>query len=226
MSGNKQLLLALIALCVLATKIIIAYHMYGTNDAITFEADIAKLDNAGPKELYREGVEPMPGHPQPFSHSPAVIHALLLLKRLEGISGLPVRFWIRACCAFADLASLILLWKIGVRSMTALVQNALSPASLMVSGFHVNTDPLMVCAVLWSAYLIYSRRFAWAGTALGIALSIKLTALVFVPALAIAAGIKRSAAIAGVASACFYLLALPFIWQFPKTIGTSMMAYG
>jgi hypothetical protein len=225
MSGSKQLLLALTVTCVLATKIIIAYNTYGTNDAITFEADIAKVENAGPKELYRQGVEPMPGHPQPFSHSPAVIHGLLLLKRLEGVSGLPVRFWMRACCAFADLASLILLWKIGVRSMSALLLNTLSPVSLMISGFHVNTDPLMVCAVLWSAYLIHSRRFAWAGTALGIALSIKLTALVFVPALAIAAGMKRSAAIAGVASACFCLLSLPFIWQFPKTIAASMLAY-
>jgi hypothetical protein len=215
----------LTAVCVLATKIVIAYNTYGTNDAITFEADIAKLETAGPEALYREGVEPEPGFRQAFSHSPAVIHGLLLLNRLANHSGLPVRFWLRVCCAFADLASLWLLWKMGVRSRAGLLLTALSPVSLMISGFHVNTDPLVVCAVLCSAWLVQSRRFAWAGAALGVALSLKLIALVFLPALAIATGAKRSATIAGVAFVCFYGLSLPFIWEFPRTIGTSMLTY-
>ncbi len=225
MSGSRPSLLVLTALFVLATKIIIAYNTYGTNDAITFEADIAKLESAGAKELYREGVEPTPGNKQPFSHSPPLIHGLLLLKQFENKSGLPARFWLRVGCALADLASLSLLWKIGVRSEAALLLTALAPISVMISGFHVNTDPLMVYAVLSCVYLIQSRRFAWAGIALGLALSIKLSALVFVPALAIAAGAKRSATIGGVAFACFCVLSLPFIWEFPQTIGTSMLTY-
>lgn len=225
MSGSSRTLIVLTALCVLATKIAIAYNTYGTNDAITFEADIAKLKSAGPEKLYREGVEPAPGHRQPFSHSPPMIHGLLLLTRLENQSGLPVRFWMRVCCALADLASLGLLWEMGIRSRAALLLTALSPVSLMISGFHVNTDPLMMCAILFSACLVQSRRSAWAGAALGVALSIKLTALVFVPALAIASGAKRSASLAGVASLCFYALSLPFIWEFPKAIGTSVLSY-
>jgi hypothetical protein len=225
--GRIRILLILTALSVLVTKTIIAYYTCGTNDSVTFDADIAKLNSAGPKQLYREGVEPMPGHHQLFSHSPPVIHGLLLLKRLETESDLPVRFWLRLFCALADLTSLLLLWKIGVRSVAGLFFNALAPVSVMISGFHVNTDPLVTCAVLWSACLINSRRFAWAaGIALGIALSVKLTALIFIPALAIAAGVKRSAVMIGLAFACFYLLSLPFIWQFPKTIGISMFSYG
>jgi len=225
MIEGRRALIVLTALCVLAMKIVIAYNTYGTNDAITFEADIAKLKSAGPEKLYREGVEPASGHKQPFSHSPPVIHGLLLLDLLAGRSGLPVRFWLRVCCALADLASLWMLWKIGVRSMAALLLTALSPVSLMISGFHVNTDPLMVCAVLLSALLMLSNRFAWAGAALGVAISIKLTALVFVPALAIAAGARKSALILGIAFLCFYGLSLPFIFEFPKTIGTSILAY-
>jgi hypothetical protein len=215
----------LAALCILALKIEIAYNTYGTNDAITFEADIAKLEGPGPEELYREGVEPAPGIEQPFSHSPPLIHGLLLLKSLENKSGLPVRFWLRVCCALADLASLGLLWKIGVRSRTGLLLTALAPVSIMISGFHVNTDPLLVCAILASVWLVQSRHFTWAGVAVGAALSIKLSALVFVPALAIAAGAKRSATIAGAAFVCVYVLSLPFIWEFPGTIVTSMMKY-
>jgi hypothetical protein len=225
MSGSRHAFIVLTALCVLATKIAIAYNTYGTNDAITFEADIAKLESAGPETLYREGVEPAPGDKQSFSHSPPVIHGLLLLKGLENQSGLPVRFWLRVCCALADLASLGLLWKIGVRSRAALLLTALSPVSLMISGFHVNTDPLIACAVLLSVCLIRSQRFAWAGAALGVALSVKLTAVVFVPALAIAVGAKKSAVIVGIAVLCFCGLSLPYIWEFPKTIATSILTY-
>jgi hypothetical protein len=117
------------------------------------------------------------------------------------------------------------LWRLGIRSVFSLLLTALAPVSLMISGFHVNTDPLVVCAVLSAAWLIRSQRFAWAGAALGAALSIKLTALLFVPALAIAVGARRSLAIVAVALACFYGLSLPFIWEFPKTIAESVLAY-
>jgi hypothetical protein len=226
MSG--RIILVLVALGALAAKIVIAYNTYGTNDAITFEADIAKLEASGPEVLYREGVESQPGHWQPFSHAPPVIHGLLLLKTLENRSGLPVRFWLRVCCALADLACLGLLWKIGVRSQIGLLLTALAPVSLMVSGFHVNTDPLLVCAILASVCLIQSRYFAWAGVAVGVALSIKLSALIFVPALVIGAGAtgaKRSATMAVAAMFCFFGLSLPFIWQFPGAILASVTKY-
>jgi hypothetical protein len=222
---NGRVWLVMAALGILAAKIVIAWNTYGTNDAITFEADIAKLEASGPEKLYREGVESRPGRWQPFSHAPPVIHGLLLLKKLENQSGLPVRFWLRVCCALADLASLGLLWKIGARSQTGLLLTALAPVSLLISGFHVNTDPLLVCAILASVWLIRSRRFAWAGVAVGVALSIKLSALIFVPALAIAAGARRGATMAGAAVICFYGLSLPFIWEFPGTILTSVMKY-
>jgi hypothetical protein len=225
MSGSRKIILVLTGLCVLATKIIIAYNTYGTNDAITFEADIAKLVAMGPEELYRQGVEPAKGHKQPFSHSPPMIHGLLLLEQLRYQSGLPVRFWLRVGCALADFASLGLLWNIGVRSTAAILLMATSPVSLMISGFHGNTDPLMVCAIMASVWLIQSRRFAWAGVAVGAALSIKLSALIFVPALTIAAGAKRSATLAGAALVCFYGLSLPFSWEFPGLILRSVMKY-
>src|SRR5580658_7603595 len=123
MSGRACLVIA--ALSILAAKIVIAYNTYGTNDAITFEADIAKLETSGPEKLYSEGVESQPGHWQPFSHAPPLIHGLLVLKKLEDRSGLPVRFWLRVCCALADLASLGLLWSIGVRSQAGLLFTAL-----------------------------------------------------------------------------------------------------
>jgi hypothetical protein len=95
----------------------------------------------------------------------------------------------------------------------------------MVSGFHVNTDPVVVCGVLWSIYLIGCRRYAWAGVALGAALLIKLTALLFVPALFIAAGARRAVTIGVVALVCLCVFSLPFIVEFPTTIGASISGY-
>jgi hypothetical protein len=222
---TARVFLVLAALSALTAKIVIAYNTYGTNDAITFEADIAKLETSGPEKLYREGVESQPGYRQPFSHAPPLIHGLLLLKKLENRSGLPVRFWLRVCCALADLACLGLLWKIGVRSQTGLLFTALAPVSLMISGFHVNTDPLLVCAILAAVCLIRSRHVAWAGAAVGAALAIKLSALIFVPALVVAAGAKRSVTMAGAAVVCFCGLSMPFIWEFPGTILASVTKY-
>jgi len=156
MSGRVFLVLA--AAGALAVKIVVAYNTYGTNDAITFEADIAKVESSGAEQLYRDGVESQPGHWQPFSHSPPLIHGLLLLKKLENRSGLPVRFWLRVCCALADLACLGLLWKIGVRSQIGLLLTALAPVSLMISGFHVNTDLLLVCVSRQSRKFLFRAK--------------------------------------------------------------------
>ena len=38
---------------------------------------------------------------------------------------------------------------------------AVAPISIMVSGFHGNTDPLMVFLVLLSVYLLEARRSTW-----------------------------------------------------------------
>jgi len=60
---------------------------------------------------------------------------------------------------------------------------ALSPVSIMVSGFHGNTDPVMICLVLLSIYLVESGRPAWlCGAIFGMAMWIKIVPVIFLPA--------------------------------------------
>ena len=98
------------------------------------------------------------------------------------------------CCLWVDLAKA---WfycgSSGFVRFATLLLTALPPVSLMLSGFHVNKDPVVVIGVQWSVHLADSRRFAWAAGALVAAHSIQLTALLSVIAPFAAAGAKRTA---------------------------------
>jgi uncharacterized membrane protein len=95
----------------------------------------------------------------------------------------------RFTCALADIGSLIVLWKIGKQSpgwgarpvMLALF--AVCPISILVSGFHGNTDPIMMFFVLLAIYSIESQRPPIvAGLLMGLALSIKIVPVILIPA--------------------------------------------
>ena len=223
--ASRYVLIALASIAFVA-KIDIAYHTYGTNDAITFERDIKKLNTDGPERLYREGVETVGRNPRsPFSHSPSIIHLLKILQWWESKTGLPVRFWIRFLGSIADLCSLALVWMIGVRSTVALAVMALSPVSLMISGFNVNTDPIVICFVLLCVWLAISGRASLAGIALGGALAVKVLAVIFVPVLLRRFGWRQSLILLGSAGACMFVLSLPFAVQFPGVILHSIASY-
>jgi 4-amino-4-deoxy-L-arabinose transferase-like glycosyltransferase len=90
-----------------------------------------------------------------------------------------------------------------------------SPVLFVVSGFHGNTDPLVVMFMLLSVYLLVVRRWALAaGVAFGTAVSIKLVPVVLGPVLLVVLfrlGWRRLAAFAVGGAAVFLLLWLPVI---------------
>jgi len=55
---------------------------------------------------------------------------------------------------------------------------ALSPISILISGFHVNTDSMMVFFVALTVFLLGRKRPGWAAVAFGLAASIKLVRLI------------------------------------------------
>ena len=51
----------------------------------------------------------------------------------------------------------------------------LCPTSIMISGFHGNTDPLMIALLLLSVYLIEADAPSWiAGATMGLATNVKV----------------------------------------------------
>jgi hypothetical protein len=215
-------------------KVVIASRTFGSTDALLWEANLQELREAGPVALYENGTalrrNLVPYHTEVFNHPPFTIRLLWLGGWLSKHTRMPLRFWLRAGCAAADLASLLLILKIvrGTRlpiSPLALLLVAASPISLLISGFHGNTDPIMIALLLLAAYLVHRKDPLRAGAALGLAAGIKIVPLLFAPALALCLpGKKRAAFMAG-AAGVFFAGSLPLIIDHPGLIWSHVFGY-
>jgi hypothetical protein len=187
-------IILVLAVAAFALKTAMAYLTYGTNDVTTWQLDLTKSKTRGAAALYREGVpfsydagrlSPV----QVFSHPPSMIHLLRFWGLLAALTQLPLQFWMRFTCALADAGSLIVVWQMG-REVPALrfqpavlMLIAACPVSILISGFHGNTDPIMVFFLLVSIYLIETKRSsACAGSLMGLALAVKVVPVIFIPA--------------------------------------------
>src|SRR5436309_3049453 len=130
-------------------KITIALTTLGTNDVLTWQEFLRSSRELAGIDLYHR-VTPFDGdRPFLFNHPPFMIHVLRLMGLLVTVTGLPFPFWIRMPAILADAGSLWLTWKIlslgsgAPRRPVSLALMAICPASILISGFHGNTDPVM-----------------------------------------------------------------------------------
>src|SRR6185369_3023495 len=101
------------------------------------------------------------------------------------------------------------------RTKLALV--AAAPVSVMVSGFHGNTDPVMIFLALVSVLLLVKERPTWAaGLAMGASLCVKVVPIVFWPALLLwISGWRKRLEYFGAAALLFVALSSPVLFQAP-----------
>src|SRR5206468_3066564 len=83
---------------------LLALNTYGTNDVVTWEQNLAKLQAKGALALYEEGVHSFSPSGQPyeqqvFVHPPFIIHVLKLWAYATAVTNLPLRFWLRFTCS-------------------------------------------------------------------------------------------------------------------------------
>jgi len=233
---HKYLILAAGAM-VFAFKIAIAMNTYGSNDVITWERHLAKIKDDGGAVWYRDGAEILDpnGHHlgvQSANHPPLMINVLLAWDYLAHLTGLPLRFWLRFTSSLADGASLILL-SMGMIGPGSRVQPsemlliALSPVSIMVSGFHGNTDPVMMFFVILAIWMVHWKRSSWmAGAALGLALSIKIVPAIFAPAfLLYLPSIRRRIEFTAASATIFLITSLPYLAQYPALLIQRILGY-
>jgi hypothetical protein len=239
-SGRGKWLVLVAAALAFALKVVIALNTYGTNDVLTWERHWAKIKDEGGLAWYRRGPDVRsPGGRtitgqaavQP-NHPPFVISLLAAWDRLARVSGLPFRFWLRFTSSLADIATLLLVWKCRVSAgvgapLGALLLVALSPVSIMVSGFHGNTDPLMIAILMLSVWLAGSRRPAWlVGAVFGMAMNIKVVPVLFAPAfLFYLTGARRRFEFSLAVAAAFLIGSLPYIAQDPTLIIHRVLGY-
>jgi hypothetical protein len=229
----------LVALAAFLLKTAIAFTTYGSTDVLIFETDVAKMRRDGGLALYRDGISTeWCGQIEqlacpPFNHPPFMIQVLGGWAFLAHVSGLPFRFWLRLTCAVADLGSLALLVRLLRRRLSepqarvALLWFAASPIAILISGFHGNTDPILMFFMLLAIELIEGQRPAWlAGVALGVATDIKILPVLLTPAAVLSLpGTRRKLEFCVGAGAAFLVGSLPFLLMAPELVVTRVFGY-
>jgi hypothetical protein len=221
-SRNWRLVIMSAAFLALIIKLYLALTTLGTNDVLTWQSFLNNI-----KEFGGIGTYQRPGiFGDPFNHPPFMIHVLKVLGFLSDTSPFPFSFWIRLPAITADIGSLWLLSRMKAPPLMLLFF-ALCPTSILISGFHGNTDPVMIFFVLLSIYFIERFSSPWlAGLAFGMALNIKIVPIILIPAIFFYLGRKRVSGFFGVALGIGFLGSLPYILLDPILIAHKILGYG
>jgi hypothetical protein len=172
------------ALVAFALKLTIACNTFGTNDVVTFYQFAKSLHEHGLQWTYQHSIS--------FNHPPLTAYYLRAIYYLDQLpffsaAGLTFPFLLRLPGIVADfIVVLVLLWvaKNDLRVCIpkwVLLLFALSPVSLMVTGFHGNTDPVMVMFLVLAAIATLRNKPLLAGLFLALSCQIKIVPLLLFP---------------------------------------------
>ena len=231
MSPTRDLRTAFVvglALVAMTLKLAIAYNTIGTNDAVFFYGFARVLNEHGLQWTYE--------HSRYFNHPPLTAYFLrgiffLTEQRWCQDLGIHFPFLLRLPGIIADfLVVLILLRmsKVDIRIPTwALALFALSPVSLMVTGFHGNTDPVMLFLLVCAVWMCLRSRPAWAGLIFGLSCQIKIVPLLLLPAfLFFWLSQNRSSRFLIAGAITTLLLWIEPLLNFPTLFVKNVLAYG
>ena len=183
---NRRWMLCVLSLLLVAAlgilaRLLLATHSLGSNDSVLWQVFAVYLADHGLCATYRE----LPA----FNHPPLIAYlsvAALWFDRL-----LPVSFatLFKLPGIAGEALVVYLIWRTlqargALRAASVAAAYSLNPASLLVSGYHGNTDCLCVAFVLLAAVLVHEKRHpVLVGLALGAAINVKLIPIVLVPVL-------------------------------------------
>jgi hypothetical protein len=223
-----------LAFCI---KLTLALTTYGSTDSLIWDSHLAKIHSEGVVAWYRDGVNLLGSDGRVVgwiqaNHPPSMAYLLAAWNFLSNATGLPLQFWLRLTSSLADFGTVLLLlgmWRrrTGLPPASTLLFVALSPVSMMVSGFHVNTDPLMVFFLTLSIFLIDADRPHWiAGIAFGLAMCVKVVPIVFVPVFFLfLPDMRRRSEFLLSAGAVFVLAGMPYLLDAPGLIVNRTFGY-
>ena len=172
-----------LALVALTLKLAIAYNTIGTNDAVFFYGFAKVLSQHSLEWTYQ--------HSRYFNHPPLTAYYLRGIYFVTEQHwcqdlGLHFPFLLRLPGIIADFFAVLVLLRITKTCLPiptwALALFALSPVSLMVSGFHGNTDPVMVLPLVCAVWMSLRSRPILAGLFFALSCQIKIVPLLLLPA--------------------------------------------
>jgi Gpi18-like mannosyltransferase len=206
----------------------------GAPDIPLWERFLASIrENGAISTYYSGGLYVFPGgsHINPFNHPPFIAHYLRFVGGLSDLTGLPFRFWFRLLTSVADVGSALVLYRLlrmsGQFNPAAFLLYLLAPATIIISGYHGNTDTLMIFFLLLAIYLTQMGRPAWlCGIAFGMALNIKIVPIVAAPAFFFfLPDLRRRVEFVVVACLTFFVGSLPYIIEDPFVIYREVFGY-
>lgn len=211
-------------LAALLLKLLLAVKTYGTNDVYRYEAFMAASRYLGVL-IYRA----LPD----FNHPPSMIHFLGIIGRLSRMSGLPFPFWLRLPGILADAGSVLVVWKIlgpRVQELSirwSLLLFAAAPPLIVISGFHGNTDSVMIFFLLLSVYWNEKGNHIWlAGAMFGLSMCFKITPVIVAPAMYFyLRDMKQRVAFFGAAGGILLVAWSPYLFQDPIFILRQIFGY-
>ena len=105
---------------------------------------------------------------------------------------------------------------------------AIAPTEIMISGFHGNTDPLMIFFVTAAVWLAgYRGKTAAGGAAWGLAICIKITPIVLAPVLFFSlSGLRKRMAFFAAAAVVVLVAWAPYLYQEPAAVIHQVFAWG
>jgi hypothetical protein len=203
-------------------RLLLAYVSRGTQDISIWRECAAFIERHGICYVYE--------YPPYFNHPPLIAEMAALALVVARSIGLPFHFVFKVPAVFAELLTALLLWKTWSARSSALGQSAVllfsgSLASILVSGYHANTDCICAFLCLLAAFLIERRRHFLAGLALAAAINIKLIPIVCIPALLAPCRSWRQRVLYASGLAVGALPFLPALLACPGAFYRSVLAY-
>jgi hypothetical protein len=174
-----------VALVSLAVKAYCAVTTFGSGDVSIVCHFGRAIDANGLDNLYR--TERLFNHPPLMGSFFWLLYSVSSAISSIGVCGVPkaLPVLLRLPSVICDLLAVLILLKIRERtgrpSVGALLLFAASPAAFMVSGFHGNTDSIMVCILLAAAYCCIDENAVACGVLLGLCCNIKIIPLLVTP---------------------------------------------
>jgi hypothetical protein len=169
-------------LIALMLKLMIAFNTVGTTDVVVFYGFAKVLSQHGLEWAYRHSM--YLNHPPLIAYYVRGIYALTEQRWCQDI-GIHFPFLLRLPGIIADFLVVLVLLRMTKTDLHiptwALALFALSPVSLMVSGFHGNTDPVMVMFLILASLSCLRGKSVWCGLFLAFSCQIKVIPLLLLP---------------------------------------------
>ena len=218
------------------TKLLIALNTFGSNDVAALYIFARSLHDHGLEWTYRNGV-PWGTNLPVFNHPPLTAYYLELIDALSRDEffrsyGLTFPFLLRLPGIIADLVVALVALRISTAAELrlptwALILFALSPVSVMVSGFHGNTDPVMLMFLVVAVYMGLRGRPILCGIFFALSCQVKIIPLLLFPILFFF-WLARQSAVQFVISSLLISVAMwsQPLFMFPALFARNVLAYG